>query len=226
MSRSCRRSSSWAPRSSRTSPTDGFARPSRARLIGQAGVMGSQRKPWWPALAIAAGAVTLSVLVSGGTAAAAKKGTTLAKAPALARSGHAAFWDCPAKTTELLVAVNTLTLDPGATLDVSFTVRNSGPSPCNYTAPYAGVAPGPTSTALTAGLCGSLGFQVKDSHHHTVWPGAQVVNCPALLSLAQDRGTRTSRTARAEWHQGPTGSSSSTRHSASPFMSQSPEPCR
>ncbi len=161
--------------------------------------MGSQRKPWWPALAIAAGAVTLSVLVSGGTAAAAKKGTTLAKAPALAQSGHAAFWDCPAKTTELLVAVNTLTLDPGATLDVSFTVRNAGPSACNYTAPYAGVAPGPTSTALTAGLCGSLGFQVKDIHHHTVWPGAQVVNCPALGFAQLAAGATVSGT--GSWNQ-------------------------
>ena len=39
---------------------------------------------------------------------------------------------------------------------------------------------GPTSTALTAGPCGSLGFEIKDAHRHTVWPGDQVVNCPAL----------------------------------------------
>src|ERR1700728_3263146 len=102
------------------------------------------------------------------------------KATKLAQTGHAAFWDCSAKSTELLVVVNTLTLHPGATLDVSFTVRNGGTTSCNYTAPYAGVAPGPTSTTLTAGPCGSVGFQIENSRHHNVWPGAQVVNCPAL----------------------------------------------
>jgi hypothetical protein len=161
--------------------------------------MGRHTRPWWPAFATATAVVTLSVLVSGGMAAGAKKGTTLAKAPTLAQSGHAAFWNCPAKTTELLVAVNTLTLNPGATLDVSFTVRNAGPSSCNYTAPYAGVVPGPTSTALTAGLCGSLGFQVKDSHHHTVWPGAQVVNCPALGFARLAAGATVSGT--GSWNQ-------------------------
>jgi hypothetical protein len=98
----------------------------------------------------------------------------------LAQTAHVAFWDCPAKTTEILVVVNTLTLHPGAPLDVSFTVRNAGKTPCNYTAPYAGVTPGPTTTALTAGPCGSVGFQIDDPHHHDVWPSDEVVNCPAL----------------------------------------------
>jgi hypothetical protein len=80
----------------------------------------------------------------------------------------------------MLVVVNTLTLHPGQTLDVSLTVRNGGTASCNYTAPYAGVAPGPTSTTLTAGPCGSVGFQIEDSHHHNVWPGDEVINCPAL----------------------------------------------
>jgi hypothetical protein len=83
-------------------------------------------------------------------AAAPEKGTTLARTPKLSQVGHAAFWDCPAKTTELLVIVNTLTLYPGTILNISFTVRNDGTTSCSYTAPYAGVAPGPTSTALTA----------------------------------------------------------------------------
>ena len=94
--------------------------------------------------------------------------------------GHATFWDCSAKTTDLLVAVNTLTLHPGASLNISFTVRNGGTSSCSYTAPYAAVTPGPTTTALTAGPCGSVGYEIEDSHHHNVWPGVQVVNCPAL----------------------------------------------
>jgi hypothetical protein len=113
-------------------------------------------------------------------AAAARKGTTLAKPPALAQAGHGAFWGCPAKTTELLVVVNTLTLHPGAPLSVSFTVRNAGSTSCTYTAPYAGAAPGPTSTALTAGPCGSVGFEIVNAQRHDVWPGDEVVNCPAL----------------------------------------------
>jgi hypothetical protein len=134
--------------------------------------------------AVAAAAAALSVLatiapITGTQAgAAAKKATS--SSPKLAQTGHAAFWDCPAKSTELLVVVNTLTLHPGTNLNVSFTVRNGGTTSCNYTAPYAGVAPGPTSTALTAGPCGSVGFEIQNSHHHNVWPGAEVVNCPAL----------------------------------------------
>jgi hypothetical protein len=101
-------------------------------------------------------------------------------APKLAQVGHTAFWNCSARTTMLLVAVNTLTLHPGASLDISFTVRNGATASCNYTAPYAGVAPGPTSTALTAGPCGSVGYEIQGPNHHNVWPGVQVVNCPAL----------------------------------------------
>ena len=95
----------------------------------------------------------------------------------LAQSGPIAFWDCPSKTTSILVVVNTLTLHPGATLHVSFTVRNGAATSCSYTAPYASVAP---STTLTAGPCGSVTFQIDDAHHHNVWPGDEVVNCPAL----------------------------------------------
>jgi len=120
--------------------------------------------------------------LAGPAAAAKEKGTTItiAKAPKLAETGQATFWDCPSRTTLLLVVVNTLTLHPGATLDVSFTVRNGAKTSCNYTAPYAGVAPGPTSTTLMAGPCGSVDFQIDDAHHHNVWPGDEVVNCPAL----------------------------------------------
>jgi hypothetical protein len=122
----------------------------------------------------------LAGLIASPAAAAPRQGRTIAKAPKLAQSGPVAFWDCAAKSTFMLVVVNTLTLHLGQTLDVSFTVRNGGTASCNYTAPYAGVAPGPTSTTLTAGPCGSVGFQIEDSHHHNVWPGDEVINCPAL----------------------------------------------
>ncbi len=94
--------------------------------------------------------------------------------------GHVSFWECPAKTTEMLVAVNTLTLHRGATLNVSFTVRNVGTASCNYTAPYASVAPGPTASTLQAGPCGSVGFAIVGPNRQNVWPGNEVVNCPAL----------------------------------------------
>ena len=80
----------------------------------------------------------------------------------------------------MLVAVNTLTLHPGHNLDIDFTVKNGGTTPCNYTAPYAGAAPGPTVTTLEAGPCGSIGFEVESARHHEVWPGSRLVNCPAL----------------------------------------------
>ena len=98
------------------------------------------------------------------------------------------FWECPAKTTELIVAVNTLTLHPGASLDISFTVHNTGTAACDYTAPYAGVASGPTVTTLTAGPCGSVGYEIRGPHGGNVWPGPALVNCPALGSarLAPD----------------------------------------
>jgi len=135
---------------------------------------------WRTLAACAALSVLVSLVAAPPARAAPEKGTALAKTPKLSQAGHAAFWSCPARTTELLVIVNTLTLDPGASLQISFTVRNGGTTSCNYTAPYAGVAPGPTSTSLTAGPCGSVAYEIENSQHHNVWPGAQVVNCPAL----------------------------------------------
>jgi hypothetical protein len=58
----------------------------------------------------------------------------LAKTPKLSQVGHAAFWACPAMTTQLLVTVNTLTVHPGTTLNVLFTVRNGARTSSNYTA--------------------------------------------------------------------------------------------
>jgi hypothetical protein len=140
----------------------------------------------WPALAgtlLAVAALTAVAAVppvpagaSGGKGATHEHGT----APKLAQGGHVVFWECPAKTIGLLVAVNTLTLHPGATLDISFIVRNGAATACNYTAPYAGVAPGPTATTLDAGPCGSVGFEIESASRTNVWPGPEVVNCPAL----------------------------------------------
>ena len=144
--------------------------------------------------------LALSTFVCVAPAGAAAKHPAPAKAPPkLAQTGHAAFWDCPAKSTELLVVVNSLTLHPGSPLNVSFTVRNSGTTSCNYTAPYAGVAPGPTSASLTAGPCGSVGYEIENSHHHNVWPGAQVVNCPALGFAQLAAGATVSGT--GSWNQ-------------------------
>ncbi len=139
--------------------------------------------------ALSVGALVLAAPASASTSKNASSGTsreaktTAPTRPAalrLSRSGKIGFWECSAKTTEILVAVNTLTLHPGATLDVSFTVKNVGSASCNYTAPYASVEPGPTSTSLQAGQCGSIGFEIENGAHHNVWPGTQVVNCPAL----------------------------------------------
>ena len=102
------------------------------------------------------------------------------KPAALAQTGHATFWECPAKTTQLLVAVNSLTLHPGQTLDITFAVKNLGTAACNYVAPYASVAPGPTSSALQAGPCGSIAYEVLGPGTRNVWPGTQPFDCPAL----------------------------------------------
>jgi len=75
--------------------------------------VGSRRRV---VVAATAAVVTLSLAGAETTSmagAAHRKGTTLAKAAQLAQSGHAAFWECPAKTTEMLVAVNTLNLQSG-----------------------------------------------------------------------------------------------------------------
>jgi hypothetical protein len=99
--------------------------------------------------------------------------------PKLDAVGNVKFWECPSKTTKMLVAVNTLTLHPGSTLTITFIVRNTGTMSCNYTAPYAGIVPGPTTT-LQAGPCGSIGDEIATAHGQEVWPGPQVFNCPAL----------------------------------------------
>ncbi len=78
-------------------------------------------------------------------------------------------------------------------------MRNGAKTPCNYTAPYAGIALGPTSTTLTAGPCGSVSFQILDAHGHNVWPGNEVVNCPALGSAQLAAGATVSGT--GSWDQ-------------------------
>ncbi len=78
-------------------------------------------------------------------------------------------------------------------------MRNGATASCNYTAPYAGAAPGPTSTALTAGPCGSVGYEIEGPHHHNVWPGVQVVNCPALGFAQLAAGATVSGT--GSWNQ-------------------------
>ena len=127
----------------------------------------------------------------------------VASAPKLDAVGNVKFWECPSKTTKMLVALNTLTLHPGSMLSITFVVRNTGTKPCSYTAPYADIAPGPTTTTLQAGPCGSIRCEIATSHGHELWPGPQLVNCPpwvspswppAPLSRAPARGTRTSPT--------------------------------
>jgi hypothetical protein len=136
------------------------------------------------AAAPAVGALVAAALIlpAGGPAGA--KSTTTTTHPSsstkLDALGHVKFWECPTKTTQMLVAVNTLTLHPGATLDITFVIKNGAGSSCNYTAPYAGVEPGPTSTALQAGPCGSVGFEIVGPRGKEVWPGPQLLNCPAL----------------------------------------------
>ncbi len=136
------------------------------------------------AAASAAGGLVLAALVvPAGPPAAAKSTTTTthhSSAPKLNVVGHVRFWECPAKTTEMLVGVNTLTLHPGSSLTLNFVVKNQSTASCNYTAPYASVAPGPTTTSLQAGPCGSVGFEIVGPHNKEVWPGPQILNCPAL----------------------------------------------
>jgi hypothetical protein len=130
-------------------------------------------------------ASTMGILVLFGTgavhAAASTPGKSVTKsAPKLYQQGHVTFWECPAKTTQVLIGVNKLTLHPGDTLSINFVVRNQGTSACNFVAPYAGEAPGPTASTLQVGPCGSMGFVINAAHRRDVWPGPQPFNCPAL----------------------------------------------
>jgi hypothetical protein len=142
--------------------------------MGQAEAMGRR------VAGLAAALVVLASAAAAGPLAAGASSHPRPKAHPLVQTGRTTFWECPKKTTQILVAVNTLTLHRGATLNVNFTVRNGAAAPCNYTAPYAGAAPGPTAATLEAGPCGSIGLKVLGAHRHNVWPGVQVVHCPAL----------------------------------------------
>lgn len=141
--------------------------------------------PKWASMLVAATAVGGLVLAAFGLAsvpsAAAKATTTTTHQSAvskLTKVGHVKFWECSAKTTQMLVAVNTLTLHPGSALTLTFAIKNGGSASCNYTAPLA--AAGPTTTTLQAGPCGSVGFEIVGPHGKNVWPGQQLLNCPAL----------------------------------------------
>jgi hypothetical protein len=135
---------------------------------------------------MAAAASTVAALVAAGLGAAPAAAAThpkaarTAAAPKLAQEAHRTFWDCPGKTTGVLIVVNTLTLHPGQSLTITFIVRNEGTAACSYVAPYAGAAPGPVSTTLVAGPCGSVPFMVEGAHNRNVYPGVRPFNCPAL----------------------------------------------
>ena len=100
-----------------------------------------------PSRSIALVVVVLGLSAALPTGAGAKAPRHTTKAPAhkatLIQAGHATFWECPAKTTGVLIGVNTLVLHPGQTLNINFIVRNEAAKTCDYVAPYAGVAPGP-----------------------------------------------------------------------------------
>ena len=100
--------------------------------------------------------------------------------PKLAQAGHVTFWECPAATTELLVAVNTLTLHPGAIARHHLRGPQQRADGLQLHRPLRGRRPGPTSTTLEAGPCGSVGYEIVGPHQRNVWPGDRVVNCPAL----------------------------------------------
>jgi hypothetical protein len=122
----------------------------------------------------------LLVLVGSTQAGASSHKKAQAKPHSLTAQSHTTFWECPAKTTEMLVAVNTLTLQPGQALNMDFIVRNVGRLACGYVDPYAGVAPGPLASTLTIGQCGAVGFEVDTTRHHRLVPGSGTVPCPAL----------------------------------------------
>ncbi len=123
---------------------------------------------------------SMTALAMSGPAVASTKTTRATATPKLTQLGHVTFWECSAKTTEMLVVVNTLTLHPGQTLAITFTVRNLAVTGCNYTAPAASTAAGAPATTLQAGPCGSIGFEIEGAHRKDVWPGVQIVHCPAL----------------------------------------------
>jgi hypothetical protein len=131
-----------------------------------------------PMVAVAA-AVAWPLLAAPAAPAGAADGGAHGSRPRLAQAGHVSFWECPAATTQLLVAVNTLTLHPGRSLDITFAVSNSATTACTYTAPYGEAAPA-TSNTLEAGPCGSVGYEIVGRHERNVWPGVRIVNCPAL----------------------------------------------
>lgn len=140
-----------------------------------------------------AAALTLAATLMLGVTPANAKGSHshhTTKAPALVQQGHGTFWECPAKVSRLLIAVNHLTLRPGQELTMNFIVRNTGAKPCNYVAPYAGSQSSVTASTLEVGPCGSMGFEIEGAHHRNVWPGDQPFNCPALgFAQLQPNGT-------------------------------------
>jgi hypothetical protein len=153
--------------------------------MGQYGGMGSSPRGRIASLTslVALGLAVAALLPAAGASAslsATSAKTPATHAPKRVQIGHGTFWECRSRTTKFLVAVNSLTLHVGRPLTFNFTVRNTGSAACNYVAPYASVAPGPTSLTLEAGPCGSVGFEIVGSGKHTVSPGPAAFNCPAL----------------------------------------------
>jgi hypothetical protein len=201
--------------------------------------VGNVRGRCLAAAAAAVTAVVATVATSAGGAlaaapAAGAPGGPRGSPPRLAQGGHAGFWECPAATTELLVVVNTLTLHPGHSLDISFAVHNGATASSSYTAPYAQTTASPISNKLEAGPCGSVGYEIVGPHRRNVWPGARSSIVLPLASQswrrvpssrARAHGTRPGPTAQSGYRSAPTPSSS-TAASGSRSRSSLTEPGR
>jgi hypothetical protein len=163
-------------------------RNTAAALVGGAALLGSLVVPA-PASAVVpsrlvatapARHVVMVDLTSSKTTTTTARNKSAAAKPKTVQVGHSTFWECKTPSTKVLVALSSLTLRVGTPLTLNFVVRNTGTAACNYVAPYADVAPGPTASVLQAGPCGSIGFDVVAANKHNVWPGPAAFNCPAL----------------------------------------------
>jgi hypothetical protein len=112
--------------------------------------------------------------------------------------GPITFWECPSKTTKVLIAVSSLKLHPGDQLKLNFIVRNAAAKPCGYVVPVAGSG-GATAATLGMGPCGAVGFEILGAHNRMVWPGVKPFNCPAL-TFAQ-LGTNAAVVGSGSWDQ-------------------------
>jgi hypothetical protein len=122
---------------------------------------------------------TLTLPLFGAAALSAPAGATPPPSPALIKSAHFAYGQCPARTTILKASIARLTFAKGQPVVVHVTITNTSTTACGDVT-STGAAPAPPPSRVVVGQCGQISLVVDNRKGQNIYPGLQVIMCPFI----------------------------------------------